>query len=110
MESRGTTSIKVGPLFSEGEMVWYRGASSGLRRRGLLSSGPGNTSGGTAWEIGFAYARDIPVIGIRTNFRNAGDTGHSSVNAMIEGSVAGIVQTSAEAVSQLEALAGTWRG
>ena len=65
---------------------------------------------GTAWEIGFAYARDIPVIGIRTDFRNAGDTGHSSVNAMIEGSVVGIVQTSAEAVSQLEALAGTRRG
>lgn len=60
---------------------------------------------GTAWEIGFAYAKGIPVIGIRTDFRNAGDTGHSSVNAMIEGSVLRIVRTVEETVLQLEALA-----
>ena len=65
---------------------------------------------GTAWEIGFAYAKGIPVIGIRTDFRNAGDTSHSSVNAMIEGSVVRIVRTVAEAVSQLEALALTRQG
>lgn len=41
---------------------------------------------GTAWEIGFAYARGIPVIGIRTDARHAGETSHSTVNAMIEGS------------------------
>lgn len=28
---------------------------------------------GTAWEIGYAYARGIPVIGIRTDFRQAGE-------------------------------------
>ncbi|GAB7081659.1 nucleoside 2-deoxyribosyltransferase [Megalodesulfovibrio paquesii] len=39
---------------------------------------------GTAWEIGYAYARGIPVHGIRTDFRNAGDTAHSLVNCMIE--------------------------
>lgn len=41
---------------------------------------------GTAWEIGYAYAKGIPVYGIRTDFRNAGDTAHSLVNAMIEAS------------------------
>lgn len=46
---------------------------------------------GTAWEIGYAYAKGKPVIGIRTDFRNAGDTTHGRVNAMIEGSCVGIV-------------------
>jgi nucleoside 2-deoxyribosyltransferase len=29
---------------------------------------------GTAWEIGYGYAKGIPAWGIRTDFRNAGDT------------------------------------
>ena len=41
---------------------------------------------GTAWEIGYAYAKGKPVAGIRTDFRNAGDTDHGQVNALIEGS------------------------
>lgn len=40
---------------------------------------------GTAWEIGYAYAKDKPIHGIRTDFRQVGDTIHSIVNAMIEG-------------------------
>lgn len=40
---------------------------------------------GTAWEMGYAHARGIPVVGIRTDFRRAGETGHSVVNAMLEG-------------------------
>jgi nucleoside 2-deoxyribosyltransferase len=39
---------------------------------------------GTAWEIGYAYARGIPIIGLRTDFRQAGDTPTSLANAMIE--------------------------
>ena len=39
---------------------------------------------GTAWEIGYAYARGLPVIGLRTDFRQAGDTPHSVANAVIE--------------------------
>lgn len=46
---------------------------------------------GTAWEIGYAYAKRKPVVGIRTDFRNAGDTAHGRVNAMIEGSCVAIV-------------------
>ena len=41
---------------------------------------------GTAWEIGYAHAKGKPVIGLRTDFRNGGDTPSSRVNAMIEGS------------------------
>lgn len=53
---------------------------------------------GTAWEIGYAYARGIPVIGIRTDFRQAGETAGSRVNAMIEASCREIVRNAQEAV------------
>ena len=49
---------------------------------------------GTAWEIGYAFAKGKSVVGIRTDFRNAGDTAHGRVNAMIEGSCIGIVKDS----------------
>ena len=47
---------------------------------------------GTAWEIGYAHARGKVVVGIRTDFRQAGDTRYSVVNAMIEGSCKAIVR------------------
>lgn len=50
-----------------------------------LLDGP-QVDDGTAWEIGFAYAKGIPVIGLRTDFRNCGDNGYSMVNSMIHGS------------------------
>ena len=39
---------------------------------------------GTAWEIGYAYAKGIPVYGLRTDLRRAGETSDSVVNCMIE--------------------------
>ncbi len=39
---------------------------------------------GTAWEIGYAFGLGLPVLGLRTDFRQAGDTLHSVANAMIE--------------------------
>jgi nucleoside 2-deoxyribosyltransferase len=36
---------------------------------------------GTCWECGYAYAKNIPVIGLRTDFRVTGDTG--GFNSMI---------------------------
>lgn len=45
---------------------------------------------GTAWEIGYAFAKGLPVWGLRTDFRVAGDTPHSLVNCMIECSCARI--------------------
>ncbi len=47
---------------------------------------------GTAWEVGYAYARGKRVVGIRTDFRNAGDTSQGQVNAMVEGSCVAIVK------------------
>ena len=37
---------------------------------------------GTAWEIGYAFARGKPIIGLRTDFRTLGIEG--TVNLMIE--------------------------
>jgi nucleoside 2-deoxyribosyltransferase/predicted secreted protein len=37
---------------------------------------------GTAWEIGYAFAKGIPVVSIRTDFRMAGH--HEHVNLMLE--------------------------
>ena len=42
---------------------------------------------GTAWEIGYFYAKKTPgrkIIGIRTDSRRAGESEGASVNAMIE--------------------------
>jgi len=57
-----------------------------------LLDGP-QVDDGTAWEIGYAHARGIPVIGIRTDFRQAGDVPGASVNAMIHASCEDIVRS-----------------
>lgn len=54
-----------------------------------LLDGP-QVDDGTAWEIGYAHARGLPVYGLRTDFRQAGDTRFSRVNSMIEASLVGL--------------------
>jgi len=39
---------------------------------------------GTAWEIGYAYARKKRIIGIRTDIRRIGECDGACANAMIE--------------------------
>jgi nucleoside 2-deoxyribosyltransferase/predicted secreted protein len=53
---------------------------------------------GTAWEIGYAYARGIPVISIRTDFRMAGH--HEHVNLMLEQS-SEVVRSEEELLSRI---------
>jgi nucleoside 2-deoxyribosyltransferase len=55
---------------------------------------------GTAWEIGYARARNIPVVGLRTDFRTLGIEGR--VNLMIEESIDGIYTTSEELINSLD--------
>lgn len=55
---------------------------------------------GTAW-IGFAHAMNMPVFGIRTDFRNGGECPGASVNAMIEGCVECIAKSMDELVQEL---------
>ena len=57
---------------------------------------------GTAWEIGYAYAKAIPVYGCRTDFRRVGDTPYSYVNSMIQGCLAGY----AHSIEELARLIG----
>lgn len=71
-----------------------------------LLDGP-QVDDGTAWEIGYAFAKDIPVIGIRTDFRRSGDTPHSRVNAMIEGSCVAIVSDADAVLRMLKELASS---
>jgi nucleoside 2-deoxyribosyltransferase len=39
---------------------------------------------GTAWEIGYFFMQGKKILGIRTDFRRAGETDSSRVNLMIE--------------------------
>lgn len=41
---------------------------------------------GTSFEVGYAYAKGIPVIGLRTDFRKSADDGH--LNLMLSQSIA----------------------
>jgi nucleoside 2-deoxyribosyltransferase len=62
---------------------------------------------GTAWEIGYFYANKSDksyILGIRTDFRNAGDTKHSVVNLMIEASCDKIVTDNKELLKILTEL------
>ena len=47
---------------------------------------------GTAWEIGNAYAQNIPIIGIRTDFRQRGDD--FGLNCMISKSLYDLIEES----------------
>uniref|UniRef100_I2Q6D8 Nucleoside 2-deoxyribosyltransferase n=1 Tax=Desulfovibrio sp. U5L TaxID=596152 RepID=I2Q6D8_9BACT len=68
----------------------FAGCVAGLLASDLVVAvldGP-QVDDGTAWEVGYAYARGIPAWGLRTDFRVAGDTAHSLVNCMVECSCA----------------------
>jgi len=56
---------------------------------------------GTAWEMGYAYGRGIPVIAIRTDFRMVGQ--HEHVNLMLEQS-SRVVRSTEELLVALSAL------
>jgi nucleoside 2-deoxyribosyltransferase len=61
---------------------------------------------GTAWEVGYHYARrgrDF-VLGIRTDFRRAGERDGSQVNAMIESSCRFISKSLEELLSEIETI------
>ena len=98
----------VGPEKAES---WGADASARIMQRDLeglvgcdvvaaLLDGP-QVDDGTAFEIGFAYAKGIPVIGVRTDFRSCGENRESVVNAMIEGACRAIVRSRLELVQAL---------
>ncbi|MBO4318302.1 MAG: nucleoside 2-deoxyribosyltransferase [Mailhella sp.] len=66
-----------------------------------LLDGP-QVDDGTAWEIGYACAKGIPVIGLRTDFRLCADSDGGLVNAMIQGSVVDICRSADEVLGVLK--------
>lgn len=54
---------------------------------------------GTAWEIGYAYARGKPVIGLRTDFRTMSD---GIVNLMVEMSIGALARDEDELLKILD--------
>lgn len=57
---------------------------------------------GTAWEVGYHYARGGKIVGIRTDFRKAGETSGSKVNTMVETSCLFVVDNMELLVSRLK--------
>ncbi|WP_440953430.1 nucleoside 2-deoxyribosyltransferase [Methanococcoides sp. FTZ1] len=55
---------------------------------------------GTAWEIGYAYAKDKTIVGIKTDFRTLGPEG--LVNLMIEESANEIVTSVRDLLRTME--------
>ncbi len=47
--------------------------------------GGSDVDSGTAWEMGYAYSRGIPVLGLKTDFRTFGEEG--IINLMMEMSI-----------------------
>ncbi len=54
---------------------------------------------GTAWEIGYAYAKEKPVIGLRTDFRDLSD---GIVNLMVEMAIVALARDEDELLMILE--------
>lgn len=54
---------------------------------------------GTAWEIGYAYAKGKPVIGLRTDFRTLSD---GIVNLMVEMAISALARDEKELLKVLE--------
>jgi nucleoside 2-deoxyribosyltransferase len=65
---------------------------------------------GTAWECGFAYAKGIPILGLRTDFRFGGDDGEVGVNLMLSRSARAVHDSVSVLLLSLEALNAASRG
>lgn len=64
--------------------------------------GGADVDSGTAWEVGYAYARGKPVYGLRTDFRTLGDEG--PVNLMIEFCLNGLYSDVEELLKAIQSL------
>jgi nucleoside 2-deoxyribosyltransferase len=53
---------------------------------------------GTCWECGYAFAKGIPVVGLRTDWRPAED---GTANCMLSRSCRAVVKSPAAAIQQL---------
>jgi nucleoside 2-deoxyribosyltransferase len=68
-----------------------------------LLDGP-QVDDGTAWEVGYFFSQGKKILGIRTDFRRAGETDASRVNLMIECSCLMVAGSLESLASDLERL------
>jgi len=59
---------------------------------------------GTAWEVGYFFSQGKRIIGIRTDFRRAGEAEKSKVNLMVECSCLAVVASPDQLISELKRL------
>ena len=114
LEAEGHSVLWAGEFFTQEEIASFgRQASKIVMEKDrdavdccdavvALLDGP-QVDDGTAWEIGYAYAKGKPVIGIRTDFRLASDMPHGTVNVMIEASC-DMYKTEQEVIDAVNAL------
>ncbi len=110
LEAAGYDVLWPGDLFAAGEKIAAKQIME-TNRNALLScdavvallDGP-QVDDGTAWEIGYACAMGMPVIGLRTDFRLCADSGGGLINAMIYGSVVDVCRSADEVISVLNTL------
>ena len=65
---------------------------------------------GVAWEIGYARAKNIPVVGLRTDFRNRKDSDSLRINSMIHGSCYSVSDTLFGVLQSLRKIENERRG
>lgn len=77
----------------EGEQI-YRTCLSGLHSSNIVVAilDGADADSGTCWECGYAVSQGIPIIAVRTDFRESGDTG--GFNAMLYYSATQVIQES----------------
>ncbi|VVB66834.1 Nucleoside 2-deoxyribosyltransferase [uncultured archaeon] len=57
---------------------------------------------GTAWEVGYFFSQDKSIVGIRTDFRRAGETEKSKLNLMVECSCLAVATSPDQLISELK--------
>lgn len=95
------TQEEINSLGADAKYEIFSRCKSHLHNADLLIAlldGP-QTDDGTAWEVGYFYrgkTEGAKIIGIRTDFRNAGESVGAVVNAMVECACDRIVRSVAE--------------
>jgi nucleoside 2-deoxyribosyltransferase len=94
------TPEEIAALGVEARAEIFRRCKAGLDGADLLIALLDGTQvdDGTAWEVGYFFATkaaEAKIVGIRTDFRRAGESEHAIVNAMVEMACDVIVNTQA---------------
>jgi len=59
---------------------------------------------GTAWEVGYFFSQGKSIVGLRTDFRRAGEAEKSKVNLMVECSCLAVASSQDQLISELKRL------